>query len=631
MSDGNPIKLELEDPSLKIEAPVEVSIDLSSGDATPVQSSRAAKAVPPAAPKKPEPPTFPVAPKPELPPAPKVSAPAIDFGVPAVEAAPAEVSVPAPVVETAAEVSYSPEVVVEESTQTSELRRPSGPPPLGPVARIRARYQQISARLRRIEKDSILIAIGAFLAVSAAFLMIVGFSLEKPELTFPVGKVSAAKGTALRQLESESEYRPIGVDTGAIAGQDPGVVYNRDTVLTGSTSTLRIQFDSGAWVEMENDTMIRLLFDAGPEKGRIQVIAGRVRGSGIDVESRDGQKWIPLANQIEMVSPREGERLRIEDPAVPLTRVVRFEWKLPVPAGVMEVRLIYLGLDRSEPSHALTAEAFAGPQGAVVQPEIFRRVIGAKNAMASTFVPLSRPGIYEWELRDAWGNVVPAVQGVKGLIELKRKFTLSPELELIQVHEPLVAGKLIKTNLYQGEPLRAADLTLRWASFGGSGKYMVDLLDMVGSRVPFQRREAESETLTIGQEQVSKWNFHYRVLTAYTGGFVAVSKPVPFRFEIVAPVAVFPPPQAELSLAQLKKTDRGGLMLTWERTYFSDAYLIEVSQDPGFSRAEVAKTVKHNFITLKGLKPGRYHWRVKAVGLKRESTWSQPRAFNLGV
>ncbi|MBL7713854.1 MAG: fibronectin type III domain-containing protein [Bdellovibrionales bacterium] len=534
----------------------------------------------------------------------------------------------APVAEVQVETesSYSPKA---RASSLPGPRGPSGPPKLGWIARTRLKIERLRSRLRKIEKDSALIALGAFLAASAAFLMIVGFSFEKPELTFPVGKVVFSKGTALRQLESESEYRAIGVDTGAVAGQDPGVVYNRDTVLTGATSTLKINFDNGAWVEMENDTMIRLLFDAGPEKGRIQVIAGRVKGSGIDVEQKDGQKWIPLANQIDMISPRPGERLRVEDPTIPLQRIVRFEWKLPVPSGVMEIRLNYVGLDRSEPSYALVAEAMAGPGAGVSQPEVFRRVIGSKNGLSATFVPLSRPGIYEWELRDAWGNSVAPAQGPEGRVELKRQFSLSPELELIQTAEPLVAGKLIKTNLYQGEPLRAADLTLRWAQFGSSGRYMVDLLESPSSRLPFQRREADSETLTIGQEQVSRWNFHYRVLTPFHAGFVAVSKAVAFRFEIVAPVAVFPPQQAELSLATLKKTDRGGLLLTWERTYFSDAYLLEVSRSPDFSRSEVARTVKNNFAVLKGLQPGTYHWRVKAVGLKRESAWSAPRQLRL--
>ncbi len=455
----------------------------------------------------------------------------------------------------------------------------------------------------------------------------------------PVGKLGVITTTTLRKSDTQPAFINIPTDT---------TLYNFDTIVTGADGSATVEFNDGSSIELGPRTMIRLVFEdriglAGISRNTmINVVAGQIKGQSRErkliVKTKDKQVTItrdepkpivvaaiPRAELkpeplkvappveipvIEILTPRQDEKLALEKDAKVLERRIDLTWKsVPVNTPVEVVfSQIADGTDAN---------------GQPIRRRIFSKTIRpTKESDLRVATRVKRPGRYEFELLPT--SNVPFEK------EARTAFTIDPDFLGIESRAPLVGGEATTSSRLTGDNiLNEFDIQLRWKARPKTKEYQVSFFHKVGDEVPFLIRNTKGTALRIGKEKIFAGKLYYVVATDAGNGFRAISERTPFQFSFVPPVAVVPQPGEVLTKEKLANSN-GEIVFTWERTNFTKKYEIEISRSKDFIRERsIRQTTEDNFAVVRSLNSGLYYWRIRSLADDLSSSYSEAQSFRI--
>ncbi len=130
-------------------------------------------------------------------------------------------------------------------------------------------------------------------------------------------------------------------------------------------------------------------------------------------------------------------------------------------------------------------------------------------------------------------------------------------------------------------------------------------------RILVDEKLKESE-FSWSRGKVPRGQYFYEVSVPLERGFVATSGIQSWKFQFNGPVLVTPKNQSTLTVAQIENQN-APVLLTWEKTLFTEAYLVEISIEPTFQSKTFESRSNQNYMILPMLKRGKYFWRVKSI------------------
>jgi hypothetical protein len=86
------------------------------------------------------------------------------------------------------------------------------------------------------------------------------------------------------------------------------------------------------------------------------------------------------------------------------------------------------------------------------------------------------------------------------------------------------------------------------------------------------------------------------------------------------------PLRHELGLAGVAEPP---LLLTWEKTWLTARYEVEVASDPGFRNIVYRTVDRLNFQVMRARNTGRYYWRIRGLGESTQSPWTKVATFTV--
>lgn len=527
--------------------------------------------------------------------------------------------------------------------------------------------------------EILLLTFGIALLASAAAVFVSGISVRRYLLGWAdeegrairVALLSLKAGAVRRQISNESEFREIEVQSD---------LYNYDTIVTDAEGGASLSIDGGGVIEMGPTTMIRLAFETRFSLGGIsraasvQVVMGDVKGESkegaapIILKSRDKVVRVskdraqsikvaaaplvkatpkPIVTEapppvpvpvalappdepepsptpepspspspspspaarmgFEMLTPREGEKLVVEKGSQVAQISVSFQWRVVPPGVVVQLAL------RRLPD--------AANKDAV---EVVRKVVQPVGGLGTLPVMIKAPGTYEWSAFDEEGEPLKLAHASASVV--RGTFSVRPDFEGVELLDVLVGGQAMRTNTYSGKGSEDFDITLRWKPYPDAEKHIVRVYDSPAAQKLVLSRMVDGDSYVFNKDKVFKGALHYRVEAPLESGFLAFSAMRSFNFNFLPPVLMIPTDRTTLSKAE---TGDDSILLTWQKTNFTDGYELEIAKDPDFTVKLVSRQVKENFYVWKGAPSGRLYWRVRSYAKEVKSAFSRP--FSLTV
>jgi hypothetical protein len=517
-----------------------------------------------------------------------------------------------------------------------------------------------------------LLFLASLLLASSAALYVSDISLRKYLLGWQddvgveqVGHVGTVTGTIRRQLKSEVDFEPVGKAT---------PLFNQDTIVTGDGATAVLDLDDGGKIELGPNTMIRLSFESRlslegvSRAANVVVVAGEVKGQSkqskivlrtqgkeitipsekqeqVQVEAPLPRKPAPVPTdetpsplpaepspspsaapspspspapslspspspqpqdtseyQVKILAPKKSERLDADKGTAPPKKSLQLEWSVSPKDVELTVVLKKVRNDSEESSEG---------KAPIFEQKVMS--VGGKGTLAAL---LQSPGAYEWELRRA------------DRVLAKSAFILNRAVEGLEILKPLVGGYAVDSSQYNGELLKNFDITLRWKKYPTAKKYTVRLMNAPTATEYLLEREVTKEEYVLNKDKVYSGKIFYGVHTKLPSGFVVRSAPEAFIFDFKPPVLVLPADEAKVS-RKVIVASTNAILLTWEKTNFTEGYELEVSDDAKFNRSLIKRRVLENFFVLKAPGNGKYWWRVRSYTKELLSPPSKPNAFYL--
>jgi hypothetical protein len=465
------------------------------------------------------------------------------------------------------------------------------------------------------------------------------FYLPEEEAGFQIGTVLIKKGNVTREMLGDPGFRSV---------ETSAPVFNEDTVVSGPNSTAILQLDDGGTIELGENTMVKLNFDSGfslegitraRRAAKVQVVSGKVTGQAkarkIILATRNQEEKIltaaekvpaqiaaapvaapvpipvvsaapvaiaspspvpspsvsvspsPIAPpliawKLQMTSPPANAKLPVPDGSTKAVREVAAQWKIE-PANVAPPSLT-LVLRRA----AREGEGFK---------EVARNVVPVKKGKARYVWAIKAPGTYEYE-----------VLGDQDSSFAKNRFSIPSEFKSLEPLDPLIGGSSQTSNLITGgERLKKFDLTFRWKPFPGAKDYRIAFQSKPGAKPSFEKTVGGTE-YSLNKGKVFSGRILYRIVANLPSGFQVTSDLQPFSFEFMPPIPVIPSHQASI---KPKKHDDLSVLLTWQKTNFTESYQVEASTDVGFTKPFFKRKLVENFYILNVPAPGKVYWRVK--------------------
>jgi hypothetical protein len=109
---------------------------------------------------------------------------------------------------------------------------------------------------------------------------------------------------------------------------------------------------------------------------------------------------------------------------------------------------------------------------------------------------------------------------------------------------------------------------------------------------------------------------------------VARSVLKPFVFTFMAPSPVVPANKSVIT-AQILEEESDSILMTWEKTNFTDWYELQIATDPEFKSLVTTRRHRENFYIFKSPPTGHFYWRVRSSSKSLISSFSP--AFELQV
>lgn len=455
-----------------------------------------------------------------------------------------------------------------------------------------------------------------------------------------VGVLAESTGTVRREQLGTAVFEAIETNM---------PLFNEDTIVTAADSTARLELDDGSTIELGSNAMIRLQFESEFSLSgihrvpKVDVVAGQVTGRAKtrELRIRSGEKVVSIAKEsvqtfqppvwtrnappprpkpvaqatvapapppppppppekisnVVLFSPKTGVHLKAPRGITPPSVPVVFEWQVIPPDTGVE----------------MTLRSASDPGAEPIINEKFPVTPSGRGTFTWT---AKQPGAYVWELRPLSGKWIAPDNS-------RARFDVDPEFEGIQLLEPLVGGQRQQSNLLKEKVLRNFDITLRWEGYPGVAKYRVELAKAPGG-TPVLVREVEGKSISLNKDKVFTGEVYYQVSALVENGFRVLSPVSLFRFTFLPPVLTFPKDSAAIQSA-----NRGKVLLTWQKTNFTEQYELEIALDPGFSRIHTRKVMQDNFFFMMNPPAGEYYWRVRSLGARVSSGMSAPRKFSV--
>ncbi len=480
------------------------------------------------------------------------------------------------------------------------------------------------------------------------------FYLPEEEAGVQIGTVVIKRGNVTREMLGEPGFRSI---------ETSHPVFNEDTVVSGPESTATLQLDDGGTIELGENTMVRLSFDTGfslegirrsGRAAKVKVVSGQVKGVAkerkIVLQARNQEEVkvatsaeaapvvvqappiqvpipipaapipVPSAEPLAQASPVAVPSelpSPIVSPSPAMLQAAPVNWKLqvaspaddgvyPVPTGstraVREVAAQWKVVPAKDAPPAFTLvlrrkdPAQPVAEGEPEFKEVARTAVPVKAGKARYVWAIKAPGIYEYE-----------ILGEQDASHAKSRFSIPAEFKAVETLDPLIGGSAQTSNLLRGERLKKFDLTFRWKEYPGAESYRISFLPKPGAKPAFEKTVNATE-YSLNKGKVFTGRIHYKVVANLPTGFRASSELQPFSFEFMPPIPVIPTHQATITP---KKPGDTSVLLTWQKTNFTESYEVEASTDVEFTNPFFRKKLVENFYILKVPQPGKVYWRVK--------------------
>lgn len=478
----------------------------------------------------------------------------------------------------------------------------------------------------------ILIGLLALLLVGVVGLYISGGSLKSVLFGISsqegekVGVVKAVTGQLKRQPKDSLEFLDAKLNAD---------LFNEDTVMTGPDDRATIELFDGSLLELDPGSLVRLSFESAQGVGGIErrvlvdIVAGNVKGDTSRpklVLRRGGQPVArsnvaqpspaattstpePTATPTSEPSPDPSPSPEPSPSPTP-TSIPQNAIKLvePVPGQTFAVPA-----GRKPPlKQALVFESPSIPEAEVLMilrngggKELLRKTVTANKGRGGLLATFERPGSYAVELRNPDGSRIG--RGIRAA------FSVAAEYEGLETETPLVGGEPIDSNQFAGKRLQDFDVTLRWKPIEGVEKYRVIVQNRAGQKSVDEGVSGSSYALPKGKMPTDALT--YQVRADLPNGYSAVSKRQNFLFNFKSPGLTNPKEGESVSLADPEVVKQKGVLFSWQRTTFTQAYEFEIAFDAQFASVMKRVTVpqRDNFIVFRNLKPRDYWWRVRAV------------------
>jgi hypothetical protein len=410
--------------------------------------------------------------------------------------------------------------------------------------------------------------------------------------------------------------------------QKESFLYDLDTIVTGGDSTAVIGLEDGSSIELGPNTMIRLAFDTQvfssgiSRTGTVEVLTGAVSGlsSRNTVVLKSKARVVPMAAgagklavgpksearpeaksptlappspqvvlkplDLVAVAPPPGARFSVtEGSQIPEVKV-SLEWRASRAAAPVELRI------RKLQSPPRTPPA-----------EVMSRKITPTGSLGFFEATLRTPGTYEWEVKEAGAQ--------ESTRPLTQRFEVEPRFRGIKPLPPLFAGQLVNSNTYVSGGSSEFDVGLKWNSYPGVTQYRVSIRKAESDALPLLEKLVSEPTYVFNRKKLFTGKVYFQVAGIHPSGFLPVSPSSLVEFRFLPPALVKPADHTVLSRQDLEKS-QSTVVLTWQKTNFTEAYDVEISTDPDFKTIVVRDTVEDNFSLFRKPTPGVYYWRVRS-------------------
>lgn len=485
--------------------------------------------------------------------------------------------------------------------------------------------------------EVVLILLALILLGGALTVYVTGFPLRRylfglPEVgrNAPVGKLTQATGSVKRELSGEAEFKGISA---------PETLYNEDTIVTGDQTFATVLLNDGSSLDLSPNTMIRLsfadelTFGGITRKAQVDVVSGSVTGQNTDPNltitraeaarprpsNRPSQRPLALARPIQLPSPAPIPAKPSPSPS-PLdpARVTRFQLQSPRKSALFPIQKI------TTPEQRISFDWYVQPAGQrvnlkVIQVkgeftrEIARKTISAQGFRGSHSILVKEPSIYRWLFTDRADHPLQDAPTHAG------EFIVPEEVVgAVDVLEPLVGGEPFSSNQVTQRRIKRFDITLRWKPVESVDSYEVILSNSPSLSPSLIRKFVKGTSYQFNKDKLYQGTLYYKIRAPHSNGFVGTSLLKTFSFEFKPPEAIEPKSGKSFSKKALARED-DSILLTWSKTHFTDAYLVEISQKSDFSQILTSKKTSENVFWLRSPKVGHYYWRVRAITKLAES------------
>jgi len=485
----------------------------------------------------------------------------------------------------------------------------------------------------------------------------------------PIAKIETKQGSLKRELSGEVDFKLI--ETGT-------PIYNQDTLVTGPDGTAKMKLDDGSIIEIASSTMIKMSFESTIALGgisrsaSIHVVTGSVTGSA--------------KTKNIVIHTSRGEDIKLEKDAAPKT-IQAPEIKPEVPAkpvdksAILETPVLIspepIITPSSAPSVAPTPTATIAPipvlQAQPLSPpgDVALELPSGTTGKPSIAVPFSwelksnvptrfklwylgesktvrekvydesvaspaatqgqgdkrgitktidRTGYYEWTIENE------SVYSFNGTFFRSSQFSVSPAFSGVMLMDPLIAGQAVKDNHWTGKADKNFNIRLRWNAYNGASKYRVWVATTPNASDPLIEKTVSGTDFVLDQDTVFQGQFYYQVSAVMPNGSLVASKTLLFNFNFLSPTLVLPKDQAVLHAKDLAQKD-GGVLITWQKTTFTNDYELEIALDPDFNKKYTSMRSAENFYIFTAPPDGEYWWRVRSYSRKFKSNFSKPYKF----
>ncbi len=522
---------------------------------------------------------------------------------------------------------------------------------------------------------TVLFVICSYIYFTEIQLRVLLFGMKAPGSYRKMGEAITLNGNVKRKAPDRQDFQNL---------QKNGNLYDSDTVVTGPDSQVQIQLDDGGTIDLGQQTMVRLVFNAyvsfnGISRSTgVEVVTGQVKGTvkeggeivlkttsgeSIKIEKGSEQKAIAVA------APMPGKKSAlkvIKDVVVVKPKPVPPPSPKPVPppppspkpiapspspsprpspkpSPKPSLKSIELAASiLSVPDESKPVKLPPGSSQPVLETSFAFRVLGDLKQKVKFVLSMGGKVLQEKLLQpggdgttqvgvalDRPGDyqwfALPAINKTKKEpVPLAHgKFNVAREFKGMFAPDVTISGKKV-TSTRSFLKDQKFILELNWKPYPTATEYLVQIYKPGNDATPWIEEKIKT----------TSWQRHFpypffgmlnvKVSTVTEKGFMVMAQPTVAKFEFASPIVVEPGPVVTLTANKIRQSGLK-ILCTWSLTDFTTAYEFDMATDPKFEKVVMKKNIKDNFFIITKISNGKYWWRVRSVGKGIKSEYTEPR------